>query len=139
METGSRERKGAMSDINIVPLIDILLVLLIIFMVISPVKTVGLSAQIPQPSASPETAVSPASTIVVRVLEAGLLINQEFVSWQDLGSRLETIFSQRAEKTAFVQGGNSVEFAEVARAIDVMRAAGVERVGLITGDLAAAR
>jgi len=137
METG--ERRGVIAAMNIVPLIDILLVLLIIFMVISPSTPVGLTAQIPQPDASspppPRT-----STIVVRVLAAdNLRINQDVVSWQELGSRLEAIFSQRAEKVAFIEGGNSVEFAEVARAIGVMRASGVGMVGLISGNLGVAR
>lgn len=135
----SGERKGIIAAMNIVPLIDILLVLLIIFMVISPVKPVGLSAQIPQP-ATIATPSQPASTIVVRVMgEDNVLINQDVVSWQELGARLTAIFDQRADKIAFIQGGDAVEFASVARAIDVMRASGVDRVGLISGEVASAR
>ena len=140
MDVDSGERKGVIAAMNIVPLIDILLVLLIIFMVISPVKPVGLSAQIPQP-ASAHDPISPRdATIVVRVLAPDtVFINQEVISWDQLGARLESIFNGRAEKVAFVQGGTAVEFAEVARAIDIMRAAGVEKVGLISGAPAIAR
>jgi biopolymer transport protein TolR len=138
MDVRAGERNGVIAAINIVPLIDILLVLLIIFMVISPVDSLGLTARIPQPSASP--ASTPESTIVVRVLASdSLQINQENVSWQDLGSRLQAIFSQRAERVAFVDGSSAVEFEEVARAMDIMRAAGIDRVGLISGSLPAAR
>jgi biopolymer transport protein TolR len=139
MEVDSGESKGVIAAMNIVPLIDILLVLLIIFMVISPIKPVGLSAQIPQP-ATITTPPPPDSTIVVRVLaEDHVLINQDVVSWKELGSHLTAIFDQRADKIAFVQGGDAVEFASVARAIDVMRASGVDKVGLISGDVASAR
>ena len=66
-----------------------------------------------------------------------VLINQETVAWDDLGSRLENIFKQRAEKVAFVQGDDSVEFVQVARAVDIMRGAGIDNVGLITANLPA--
>ncbi len=138
MDVGAENRSGIIAAINIVPLIDILLVLLIVFMVISPLNSLGLSAQLPQPSRSPGT--SPENAIIVRVLAPGSLrINQEIVSWQDLSSRLQSIFSQRSEKVAFVEGGNAVEFADVARALDIMRTAGIDRVGLISGNLQTAR
>jgi len=139
MEAQTGERKGVIAAMNIVPLIDILLVLLIIFMVISPVETVGLSAQLPQPSTN-ESAASQPDTIVVQVVgHDEILINQDAVSWNELGSRLAVIFGQRAERVAFVKGGDAVEFADVARAIDIMRSAGIDRVGLISGNLATAQ
>jgi len=123
---------------NIVPLIDILLVLLIIFMVISPVQSLGLSAQLPQSSASSSVPVS--GVVVVRVLgHDDVRINQDAVSWQDLGPRLASIFARRADSVAFVQGGEAVEFADVARAIDVMRSAGIGRIGLVSSRLEVAR
>ena len=139
MEAQSGQAKGVVAAMNIVPLIDILLVLLIIFMVISPVETVGLSAQLPPPSTNESAGLQP-DVVVVRVMgHDEILINQDAISWQELGSRLAAIFGQRAEKVAFVEGGNAVEFADVARAIDIMRTAGIDRVGLISGNLAAAR
>jgi biopolymer transport protein TolR len=127
-------RKGSMSEPNVVPLIDVLLVLIIIFMVITPTVPQGLDARIPQPALpTPQPATEPLAPIVVQVTSSGsLLINQDRVSWDGLGPRLEDIFKQRAEKAAFVKGDDSVEFANVARAIDIMRGAGIDNVGLIT-------
>jgi biopolymer transport protein TolR len=139
MEAQTGEHKSVIAAMNIVPLIDILLVLLIIFMVISPVKTVGLSAQLPQPSTNEGVAPQPDTIVVQVVSHDEILINQDAVSWGELGTRLAAIFGRRAEKVAFVKGGDAVEFADVARAIDMMRSAGVDRVGLISGNLAAAR
>jgi biopolymer transport protein TolR len=138
MDVRAGDRNGVIAAINIVPLIDVLLVLIIIFMVISPVSSLGLSARIPQPS--PASALPPEGTVVVRVLaSSSLAINQDAVSWKDLGSRLQSIFSQRSDKVAFIDGGNTVDFADVARAMDIMRTAGIDRVGLISGNLQTAR
>jgi biopolymer transport protein ExbD len=127
---GLQKPGRTVADINVVPLIDVLLVLLIIFMVISPLTPNGLSAQIPQPA----TGVSTGAPVVVQVAANGVLkINGEESSWEGLGSRLRLIFAHRAEKEAFVTGENGVAFSEVARAIDVMTSAGIQRVGLLTG------
>ncbi len=132
--------KGAIADMNVVPLIDILLVLLIIFMVITPLTPKGLEALVPQPSPQ-NTKSDPdiiAKTIVVQVASGGKLkINQEDTNWDALGPRLELIFKERAEKVAFVKGDDNVLFADVARAIDIMRSSGVDKVGLITAKLEA--
>ena len=78
--------------------------------------------------------------VVVRVLgHDDVRINQDAVSWQDLGPRLASIFARRADSVAFVQGGEAVEFADVARAIDVMRSAGIGRIGLVSSRLEVAR
>jgi biopolymer transport protein TolR len=132
--------KGVVSDMNVVPLIDILLVLIIIFMVITPTVPKGLDTLVPQP-APPNAKEDPAllaKTIVVQVTAGGkVMINQDETTWDQLGPRLEDIFKQRAEKVAFVKGDDSVDFAEVARAIDIMRANGVDKVGLITAKVEA--
>jgi biopolymer transport protein TolR len=132
-------KKGAIADMNVVPLIDILLVLLIIFMVITPLTPKGLEALVPQPSPNqPQQQDVIAKTIVVQVSEGGKLkINQEDHTWETLGPRLEAIFKERAEKVAFVKGEDKVLFGEVARAIDVMRSSGIDKVGLITAKLEA--
>lgn len=138
MEVGSK--KGAMASMNVVPLIDILLVLLIIFMVITPLTPKGLEALVPQPappSAQNQKNIE-AKTIVVQVLDNNQLkINEDNADWDTLGPRLNDIFKLRAEKVAFVKGDDNVVFGQVARAIDVMRNSGVDKVGLITAKLEA--
>ena len=127
--------KGApVSDPNIVPLIDVLLVLIIIFMVITPTVPTGLPTLVPQPSSpQPKPETPDSHTIVVQVMQGEkLMINQEPTDWSALGPHLSDIFKERAEKVAFVKGAEEIPFAQVARAIDVMRGAGIDHVGLIT-------
>jgi biopolymer transport protein TolR len=134
---------GAIADMNVVPLIDILLVLLIIFMVITPLTPKGLDTLVPQPNPNQQQNQELENkTVVVQVLMQGricclLKINQEDATWDSLGKRLEDIFKDRADKIAFVKGDSDVMFQEVARAIDVMRGAGIDKVGLITAKLEA--
>jgi len=134
------DRKGVMADMNVVPLIDILLVLLIIFMVITPLTPQGLDALVPQPS-PPNQQANPdvtAKTVVVQVGAGGSLkINQEESNWETLGPRLDEIFKTRAERIAFIKGDSEVEFRYIARAIDIMRSSGIDSVGLITAKVEA--
>ena len=127
-------KKGAKSEPNIVPLIDILLVLLIIFMVITPQIPKGLDAQVPQPNKDPASAAEPNSlTVVVSVDQVGnLKINQDAVTRDELGTKLFEIFKTRAEKIMFVRGDKEIIFARVAEVIDIAKGAGVEKIGLIT-------
>jgi biopolymer transport protein TolR len=130
--------RGTLAEINVVPLIDILLVLLIIFLVISPRVPVGLPVALPQP-APPTSSLIP-DVIVVQVLADGALrINQDPVAWPDLQGRLEQIFKVRASRVAFVRANGGLDFGAVARAIDVMRASGIVSVGLMTPELENAR
>lgn len=133
-------KKGVMADMNVVPLIDVLLVLLIIFMVITPLTPKGLEALVPQPP-PPGAQADPdlqAKTVVVQVgVDGTLKINQEESNWATLGSRLDEIFKTRAERIAFVKGDDNVEFQHVARAIDIMRQSGIEKVGLMTAKVEA--
>ena len=123
--------RGIFVEMNVVPLIDVLLVLLVIFMII-PHKQAGMMAQLPQAAESGRVDPQP-SVIVVQVLADGSLrINHEAVGWEALRDRLEQIFKLRANRTAFVRGQSDVEFQVVARVIDVTRAAGVSSVGLMT-------
>lgn len=132
--------KGAMSEPNIVPLIDVLLVLIIIFMVITPTISQGLDTIVPQPPPphQKENQDLLNKTIVVVVGAGGdVMINQDKSSWDQLGPTLGKIFAQRAEKVAFVKGDDATEFADVARAISIMRASGIDHVGLITNKIEA--
>jgi len=134
MEMTLGERQGVVSEPNIVPLIDVLLVLIIIFMVITPKVPTGLPTLVPQPPPRQSKPQPPdPHVIVVQVMQGGkLMINQEQSDWSALGARLADIFKERADKVAFVKGGQEVPFAQVARAIDVMRSAGIDHVGLVT-------
>ena len=137
MDVGSSS--GAMSSPNVVPLIDILLVLIIIFMVITPLTPKGLDTLVPQPSPNQQQNQELENkTVVVQILKGDKLkINNEDATWETLGPRIEQVFKDRAEKVAFVKGDSDVLFMSVARAIDIMRGAGIDKVGLITAKLEA--
>jgi biopolymer transport protein ExbD len=137
--TVGESKGGSMAEMNVVPLIDILLVLLIIFMVITPLTPHGLDTLIPQPNPNQKQEQELSDkTIVVQVLKDDKVkINQEDATWEGLGKRIEDIFKDRAQKVAFVKGDDDVMFYQVARAIDIMRGAGIDRVGLITKKLEA--
>jgi len=130
---------GAMAEMNVVPLIDILLVLLIIFMVITPLTPKGMDTLVPQTNPNQQQNQDLENkTVVVQVLKDNKVkINNEDSSWSGLGPRIEQIFKDRAEKIAFVKGDNDVLFADVAHAIDIMRTSGIDKVGLITAKLEA--
>lgn len=130
---------GPVSEPNIVPLIDVLLVLIIIFMVITPRTPTGLPTLVPQPPPPNQKPSEPDNrTIVVQIMPGEkLMINQDATDWNSLGSRLSDIFKERADKIAFVKGDDNIEFADVARAIDIMRGSGIDHVGLITAKIEA--
>lgn len=128
--------KGAKADINMTPLIDVLLVLLIIFMIITNEPPRGLESLVPQPpppDAPPPPPDDMNRTVVIQVAADGSLkINEEPTDKMRMGSRLEEIFKTRAERVVFVKGDPSLEYHFVAEAIDIAKGAGIDKVGLMT-------
>ena len=132
---------GPKSDINMTPMIDVLLVLIIIFMVITPLTPKGLEALVPQPP-PPGAHVDPSDqrTVVISIDgDHHMKINEEATDETRLGPRLEEIFKTRAERVVFVNGDPTLEFRWVATAIDIAHGAQIDKVGLITSSMEGAK
>ncbi len=129
-------KKGPKSDINITPYIDILLVLLIIFMVITPVRQMDLDVKVPQQNESATPAPPDPSVIVVSVAEnAAIAINQDPTDISALGPKLQEIYSARANKNMFISASPKLPYGDVFKVIDIAKGAGVGDIGLITEEI----
>jgi biopolymer transport protein ExbD len=125
--------KGVKSDINMTPMIDVLLVLIIIFMVITPLTPKGLEALVPQPPPPNAKAnTSDQRTVVIEIAaDHKIQINGQDQDWDTLQGKLEDIFKTRAERVVFVKGNPDLDYLWVARAIDIAHGAGIDKVGLM--------
>ena len=129
-------KKGPKSDINITPYIDILLVLLIIFMVITPVRQMDLDVKVPQSASDQQNAAPDPSVIVVSVGEsAQIAINQELTDIGQLGPKLQEIYSARANKNMFISASPKLPYGDVVKVIDIAKGAGVGDIGLLTEEI----
>jgi biopolymer transport protein TolR len=138
MSMAVASKKGPKSDINITPYIDILLVLLIIFMVITPVRQMDLDVKVPQSQEGGDQskAVIDPSIIVVSVSDAMVIaINNMQTDIGSLGMRLQDIYRARANKNMFISAGAKLPYGDVVKIIDIAKGAGVGDIGLITEEI----
>jgi len=128
-------KRGAMSNINITPYIDILLVLLIIFMVITPIVQRDLEVKVPQTSTDDAPSAPDPSLVVVTISEtAQIAINGLDQTLQQLGPKLQEIYRQQSNKNMFISGSSKLAYGDVVRVIDIAKGAGAGDIGLLLED-----
>ncbi|MBI5143109.1 MAG: protein TolR [Nitrospirae bacterium] len=130
--TGRNERR-AMAEINVTPLVDVMLVLLVIFMVTAPMMQQGVDVNLPQARGK---AMAPAERVVVSVKRnEDVLVNGSKVEMRELQAKLAAMFRDKADKEVFLQADQSVPYGAVARVMGEIREAGIEKLGMVTEPL----
>ena len=128
--TGTRPR--ANSEMNITPLIDVLLVLLIIFMVTLPLNQRGIDVNLPPPESERKASAPPAQIVVEYTGDKRISINKQEVTLPELEARLKEVYETRRDKTMFLMAAGALRYGDIVRVIDSAKGAGVDRVGVVT-------